>query len=373
MKVMVTGAFGFVGHTLTAALEALRDGKDTTRPGCVVTEVLACGRDTPAAELEACCARADILFHLEGANRPKDPAEFMAVNRDRFAHILCMLRRRTIPCTVVLASSVRAGREGDPYGASKEAAEGLLAAYGRETGAKTLCYRLPNLFGKWCRPYYNSVVATFCHCHSRGLPMPVDNPDGALVLAHIDSVTEEFLRVLSGEERREITPLFSMTVGELAEIIGGFSLWPLPRLEPGSAEEKLFGVWLSHLPLERAVLELRPHRDSRGSFTELLRTHGGGQLSVNVTLPGAVRGRHWHHSKWEVFFPLCGRGRVRLRPKWGDTVTEIPLSGDEPSAVYILPGYVHSIVCDGDTPLTAAVWAGEFFDPRRPDTFFEEV
>lgn len=373
MRVLVTGAFGFLGRNLTAALEALRDGKDRTRPRCRVTEVMCCGRETPWAELEDFCRRADVLFHLEGVNRPEDPAEFMAVNRDRFGQILARLGGRDVPCTVVLASSVHAARGDSPYGASKRAAEELLAEYGARSGAKTLCYRLPNLFGKWCRPYYNSVAATFCHCGARGLPLPVDDPGAAMELAHVDDVVEEFLRVLTGEERGTVSPVFPVTVGALAETVGGFSLWPLPRLERGSLAEKLFGVWLSNLPPEAALRPLEPHRDGRGSFTELLRTHGGGQLSVNVTLPGAVRGQHWHHSKWEVFFVLSGRGRVRLRPKWGCEVTEFALSGEEPAAVYVLPGYVHSIVNDGDTPLIAAVWADGFFDPNRPDTYFEEV
>ncbi len=367
MTVLITGAAGFVGKNLSHTLNNMG------------VEVLVCTRDTAPEQLEDFCARAEFVFHLAGVNRPEDPAEYLRGNADFTAQLLEMLARHRNACPVLLASSVHAAGD-SPYGKSKAAAERLAFAHGQKTGAKILVYRLPNLFGKWSKPYYNSVVATFCHNIARRIPVSIDDPARELELAYIDDVVAEFTAALVGGEHRAgdfctVPVTHRVTVGEIATLLAHFrDSAALPSMEPGSFEKKLFSTYLSYLPEESIATPLLPHADSRGSFTELLRTENSGQFSVNITRPGVTRGNHWHHSKWEIFLVVAGESCIRQRKLGTDTVITTHVRGEEPQAVRILPGYVHSITnLSSHQDLVTLIWANEPFDPADPDTFYQEV
>lgn len=399
MRVLVTGSAGFVGRNLVESLKNIRDGKDRTRGGLSVSEVMEFDRGTPPDLLGEYCARADFVFNLAGVNRPDDPAEFMAGNFGFASQLLDALEARGNACPVMLASSVQAtlvGRyAGSAYGESKLAGEQLFFNYAQRTGARVLVYRFPNLFGKWCRPNYNSAVATFCHNIARDLPVTVTDPAIELELVYIDDLVDEMLGTLAGAEHRcnydgaELAPAadgdfcyvpesHKVSLGEVVSLLESFAQQPrtliMPSIPQGSFAKKLYSTYLSYLPPEKVAFPLKMNVDERGSFTELLRTVDAGQFSVNVSKPGITKGQHWHHSKWEFFMVVHGQALIQMRAIGKDEVLEFRTSGDCIQAVHMLPGYTHNIINLSDTEdLVTLMWANESFDPAHPDTFFEEV
>ena len=382
MKLLITGAHGFVGRNLVETLKTVRDGKDRTRGLPTDLDILECTRQTTAGELDVFCSEADFVFHLAGVNRPQREEEFLEGNRDFTGELLSALEHHGNTCPVLLASSIQAERD-NPYGRSKRAGEELVLAHGDRTGAKVLIYRLPNLFGKWCRPNYNSVVATFCHNIARDLPITVNDPAAALTLSYIDDVVDEFLRALQGMEFREdgyctIPERHQVALGRMVELLRQFHDQPrtlmLPDIPAGSFEKKLYSTYLSYLPKEEVCFPLKMNCDQRGSFTELLKTANCGQFSVNISKPGITKGQHWHHSKWEFFIVVSGHALIQERQVGGDEILEFEVSGDKIEAVHMLPGCTHNIINLSDTQdLVTVMWANEPFDPAKPDTFFEEV
>lgn len=388
MNVLITGANGFVGRNLTQRLYALRDGRDRTRPALRIDEVLLYTRETAPETLAAYCRSADFVVHLAGVNRPQDPEEFTTGNTDLTRTLLAQLRQSGNRCPVLLASSIQAsltGRyAGSPYGQSKRAAEALLRAYSEQTGAQGLIYRFPNLFGKWCRPNYNSVVATFCHNIARDMPITVSDPATELELVYIDDLVDELLDAMEGHPHQADAGYFrvpvshAVTLGEIVRLLRSFHDQPqtllLPQIPDGSFAKKLYSTYLSYLPPEKVAFPLKMNVDARGSFTELLKTDACGQVSVNITKPGVTKGRHWHNSKWEFFIVVAGRGLIRERRIGSDEVIEFAVSGERIEAVQMLPGYTHDIINLSDTEdLVTVMWANERFDPEHPDTYFEEV
>lgn len=388
MNVLITGANGFVGRNLTQRLYALRDGRDRTRPALRIDEVLLYTRESAPETLAAYCRSADFVVHLAGVNRPQDPEEFTTGNTDLTRTLLAQLRQSGNRCPVLLASSIQAsltGRyAGSPYGHSKRAAEALLRAYSEQTGAQGLIYRFPNLFGKWCRPNYNSVVATFCHNIARDMPITVSDPAAELELVYIDDLVDELLDAMEGHPHRADAGYFRVpvshpvTLGEIVRLLRSFHDQPqtllLPQIPDGSFAKKLYSTYLSYLPPEKVAFPLKMNVDARGSFTELLKTDACGQVSVNITKPGVTKGQHWHNSKWEFFIVVAGRGLIRERRIGSDEVIEFAVSGEHIEAVHMLPGYTHDIINLSDTEdLVTVMWANERFDPEHPDTYFEEV
>ncbi|MBQ4037608.1 MAG: capsular polysaccharide biosynthesis protein CapF [Clostridia bacterium] len=399
MNVLITGAKGFVGKNLTEALKNLRDGKDRTRPTLSVEEIYLYDLDSTPEELDEYCRKADFVFHMAGVNRPKDPAEFMQGNFGFSSTLLDTLKKHGNTCPVLLSSSIQAslvGRyaEGE-YGKSKKAGEELFFSYGKESGAKVLVYRFPNLFGKWCRPNYNSVIATFCHNLAHDLPIQVNDPSVELELLYIDDLVEEMLLALEGREHRcrfegataipceegafcAAPVTHRVTLGRIVELLKSFCDQPqslmMPAIPAGSFEKKLYSTFLSYLPAEKAVFDLKMNEDARGSFTELLKTSSHGQFSVNVSRPGITKGQHWHHTKWEFFIVVSGKALIQQRRIGSDEVLEFRVSGEKIRAVHMLPGFTHNIINLSDTEdLVTLMWANEPFDPNHPDTFFEEV
>ena len=388
MNVLITGANGFVGRNLTQRLYALRDGRDRTRPALRIDEVLLYTRETAPETLAAYCRSADFVVHLAGVNRPQDPEEFTTGNTDLTRTLLAQLRQSGNRCPVLLASSIQAsltGRyAGSPYGQSKRAAEALLRAYSEQTGALGLIYRFPNLFGKWCRPNYNSVVATFCHNIARDMPITVSDPAAELELVYIDDLVDELLDAMEGHPHRADAGYFrvpvshAVTLGEIVRLLRSFHDQPqtllLPQIPDGSFAKKLYSTYLSYLPPEKVAFPMKMNVDERGSFTELLKTASCGQVSVNITKPGVTKGQHWHNSKWEFFIVVAGHGLIRERRIGSDEVIEFAVSGERIEAVHMLPGYTHDIINLSDTEdLVTVMWANERFDPEHPDTYFEEV
>ena len=388
MNVLITGANGFVGKNLTQRLFTIQDGRDRTRPGLSIGEVLLCTRETLLETLTDYCQKADFVVHLAGVNRPKDPEEFVAGNADFTRTLLEMLRKSGNRCPVLLASSIQAsltGRyAGSPYGQSKKAAEELLFAHAWETGAQALAYRLPNLFGKWCRPNYNSAVATFCHNIARDLPITVSDPAVELELVYVDDLVEEILNAMEGHPHRMEGAYCSVpvshheTLGEIVRLLRTFHHQPqtllLPEIPAGSFAKKLYSTYLSYLPPEKTAFPLKMNVDQRGSFTELLKTENCGQVSVNISKPGITKGQHWHNSKWEFFMVVAGHGLIQQRRIGSHEKIEFEVSGDRIQAVHMLPGYTHNIINLSETEnLVTVMWANEPFDPQHPDTYFEEV
>lgn len=398
MNVLITGAAGFVGRNLTEALRAIADGRDRTHPGLSIGELFLYDVDTDPALLDGFCERADFVIHLAGVNRPQDPADFMAGNRDFTSTLLDALRRAGNPCPIAVSSSIQAtlvGRYDGEYGRSKRAGEELVFAYGEQTGASVLVYRFPNLFGKWCRPNYNSAVATFCHNVARDLPVTVTDPAIELELLYIDDLVDELLLALEGRPHRcefdgirtvlcpdgrycAVPVSHRVTLGEIVRLLEAFRDQPrsllLPMIPCGSFAKKLYSTYLSYLPPEKVAFPLKKNVDARGSFTELLRTEGCGQFSVNVSKPGITKGQHWHHTKWEFFIVVSGHGLIEERRIGSEEVLSFEVSGDEPTAIHMLPGYTHNIKNLSDTEdLVTLMWANECFDPEKPDTFFEVV
>lgn len=388
MHVLITGANGFVGKNLTQRLFAIRDCMDKTRPDLQINEIFLCTRETSPEALADFCARADFVVHLAGVNRPRNAEEFAAGNTGFTRMLLELLRKNGNRCPVLLASSIQAsltGRyAGSAYGQSKKAAEELLLSYSRETGADGLIYRLPNLFGKWCRPNYNSVVATFCHNIARELPITVSDPAAELELVYIDDLVDELLNAMEGNPHRTEGAYWQRSCQSFCNAGRDHPAAPrIPRPAAdaaaagnsgGSFAKKLYSTYLSDLPREKIAFPLEMHTDERGSFTELLKTASCGQISVNITKPGVTKGQHWHNSKWEFFMVVAGHGLIQERRIGSDEKIEFEVSGDQIQAVHMLPGYTHNIINLSETEsLVTVMWANELFDPSRPDTYFEEV
>lgn len=398
MKILVTGAKGFVGKNLCAQLNNIREGK-ARNYGVKVDEVWEYDLDTDPALLDRWCGEADFVFNLAGVNRPKDQREFMEGNFGFASQLLETLKRKGNCCPVMLSSSIQATLEGryagSEYGRSKLAGEELFFGYGRETGAKVLVYRFPNLFGKWCRPNYNSAVATFCNNIANDLPIQVNGPKVELELLYIDDLVEEMIAALEGREHRcefegvttvlredgrycAVPLTHRATLGEIVELLYAFKAQPrtlaIPPIAEGSFAKKLYSTYLSYLPADKVKAEMKMNVDHRGSFTELFKTAAGGQVSVNISRPGITKGEHWHNSKWEIFVVVSGHGLIQLRREGSDEVTEYAVSGDKIEAVYALPGYTHNIINTSETEnLVTVIWVNEPFDPTHPDTYFDPV
>ena len=399
MNILITGAAGFVGKNLTAALECLRDGKDRTRPGLAIGEIYRYDMDSPAALLEEACQKADFVFNLAGVNRPQNQEEFMQGNFGFASTLLDTLKKYKNTCPVMLSSSIQAtlvGRYANgEYGKSKKAGEELFFRYAEETGAKVLVYRFPNLFGKWCRPNYNSAVATFCHNYAHDLPITVNDASVELELLYIDDLVAEMLDALEGKEHHcefdglntVLTPDGSYcaapvshraTLGEIVALLDRFKAQPqtlvMPEIPKGSFAKKLYSTYLSYLPKEKAAFPLKMNVDARGSFTELLKTESCGQFSVNISKPGVAKGQHWHHTKWEFFIVVSGHGLIQQRKLGTEDVLNFEVSGEKIEAVHMLPGYTHNIINLSETEdLVTLMWANECFNPGKPDTFYEVV
>lgn len=398
MNILITGAKGFVGKNLTEALKNLRDNKDRTRPSLKIDHIYEYDLDTPKEKLDEYCEKADFVFHLAGVNRPQDPAEFMAGNFGFSSELLAALKRHHSTCPVMLSSSIQAtliGRYDGDYGRSKKAGEELLFSYAAETGAKVLVYRFPNLFGKWCRPNYNSAVATFCHNIANDLPIRVNDRSTQLELLYIDDLVQEMLDALEEKEHRcefdGLAPVpaedgrycyvpvtHKETLGEIVDLLEQFRAQPetlvLPEIPAGSFAKKLYSTYLSYLPKDKTAFPLKMNVDARGSFTELLKTEKCGQFSVNISGPGITKGEHWHNSKWEFFIVVSGHGLIQERRIGSNEVWEFEVSGEKIEAVHMLPGFTHNIINLSDTePLVTLMWANEQFDPAHPDTYGEKV
>ncbi len=397
MKILVTGAKGFVGRNLCESLKNIKDGKDRTTP-IVIDEVFEYDVDSKKEDLDRFCKEADFVFNLAGVNRPKTQEEFMQGNFGFAGELLKMLKKHGNKCPVMLSSSVQAtliGRYDGEYGRSKKAGEELFFEYSKETGAKVLIYRFPNLFGKWCRHNYNSAVATFCNAVANDLPFTVNDRNAEIELLYIDDLIDEMKAALQGIEHRaeyeELTPVpkndgkycyvpvtHKVTLGEIVDALEEFKKQPetlvIPEIPNGSFEKKLYSTYLSYLPKEKVIVPLRTNADERGSFTELIKTLNCGQVSVNVSKPGKLKGQHWHNTKWEFFIVVKGNALIRERKIGTNEVMEFKVSGERIEAVHMLPGYTHSILNLSDTEdLITIMWANELFDNNKPDTFFEKV
>ena len=399
MNILITGAAGFVGKNLAATLEAIRDGKDRTHPGLEIGTLYLYDIDSPASLLEEACERTDFVFNLAGVNRPQNNEEFMAGNFGFASTLLDTLKKYHNTCPVMLSSSIQAtlvGRYANgEYGKSKKAGEELFFSYAAETGAKVLVYRFPNLFGKWCRPNYNSVIATFCNNIANDLPITVNDPSVELELLYIDDLVDEMIAALEGEEHHcefdgvntvlcedghycAAPMTHHMTLGEIVALLDSFKKQPetltMPEIPYNSFDKKLYSTYLSYLPREKIAFPLRMNKDARGSFTELLKTEKCGQFSVNISKPGITKGQHWHHTKWEFFIVVSGKGLIQMRKIGTDEVLNFEVSGERIEAVHMLPGYTHNIINLSETEdLVTLMWANECFDPKKPDTFFETV
>ena len=398
MKILITGAKGFVGKNLVENLKNIQEGKNRTRD-LVIDSIFEYDIDSTKEELEQYCRECDFVFNLAGVNRPKNEEEFMKGNFGFASDLLDTLKKYENTCPVMLSSSIQAtliGRYGtSDYGRSKLAGEELFFAYGMETGAKVLVYRFPNLFGKWCRPNYNSAVATFCNNMANDLPIQVNDPSTELELLYIDDLVEEMLDALEGKEHHcefdgldtidtedgrycYVPVTHKATLGEIVSLLESFKSQPntllMPSIPDGSFAKKLYSTYLSYLPEEKVSFDLKMNRDERGSFTELLKTSDHGQFSVNISKPGITKGQHWHNSKWEFFIVVSGHALIQERKIGTDEVIEFEVSGEKIQAVHMLPGYTHNIINLSDTQdLVTVMWANESFDPKHPDTFFEKV
>lgn len=399
MKILVTGAKGFVGRNLCAQLRNIQDGKANCYGDVVVESVYEYDIDSTAAELDAYCRDCDFVFNLAGVNRPKTQEEFMQGNFGFASLLLDTLRKYHNTCPVMISSSVQAtlaGRFGNSeYGRSKKAGEELMFSYAEETGAKVLVYRFPNLFGKWCRPNYNSAIATFCHNIAHDLPIQVNDRSVEMELLYIDDLVDEMIGALRGEEHRcefdgvDTVPTVEgrycycpvthkVTLGEIVDMIYAFASQPktltIPEIPSGSLAKKLYSTYLSYLPKEKVSFPLKMNVDNRGSFTELVHTLNSGQVSINISKPGITKGQHWHNTKWEFFIVVSGHGLIQERRIGSDEVMEFEVSGDKIECIHMLPGYTHNIINLSDTQdLVTVMYCNEIFDPSHPDTYFETV
>ena len=397
MNILVTGAKGFVGKNLCAALKNIRDGKDKTR-SLKIDEIFEYDIDTEKSLLDGFCKNSDFVFNLAGVNRPKETAEFMQGNFGFASELLDMLKKHNNKCPVMLSSSIQAtliGRYDSDYGRSKKAGEDLFFKYSEETGAKVLVYRFPNLFGKWCRPNYNSAVATFCNNTANDLPITVNDRNTMLELLYIDDLVAEMLDALENNEHHcefdgintvitesgkycAVPTTHKVTLGEIVDLLERFKNQPktllMPEIPSNSFAKKLYSTYLSYLPKSKVSFPLKMNIDERGSFTELLKTANCGQFSVNISKPGITKGQHWHNSKWEFFIVVSGHGLIEERKIGSDEVLRFEVTGEKIEAIHMLPGYTHNIINLSDTEdLVTLMWANEQFDPSHPDTYFEKV
>lgn len=399
MRILVTGAKGFVGKNLCATLYNIRDGKDRTRPDLKIEEVFEFDIDTATALLDEYCQKADFVFNLAGVNRPKETPEFMEGNFGFASTLLDTLKKYKNTCPVMLSSSQQAsltGRFGNSeYGRSKKAGEDLFLQYGIENDVEVHVYRFPNLFGKWCRPNYNSAVATFCNNIANDLPIQVNDPAVELELLYIDDLVAEMLDALEGKEHRcefdglDVVPkadghycyapiTHKVTLGRIVELLHEFAEQPktlmIPEIPFNSFEKKLYSTYLSYLPKEKVAFPLKMNADDRGSFTELVHTLNCGQVSINISKPGITKGQHWHNTKWEFFIVVAGHGLIQERKIGTDEVIEFEVNGDNIQCIHMLPGYTHNIINLSETEnLVTVMYCNEIFDPNNPDTFFEKV
>lgn len=399
MKILVTGAKGFVGKNLCAQLNTIKDGKDKRFPALSIEAVYEYDIDNTVEELDAWCKDCDFVFNLAGVNRPKDQSEFMTGNFGFASTLLDTLKKHGNKCPVMLSSSQQAsltGRFGNSeYGRSKKAGEDLFLQSGAETGARMLVYRFPNLFGKWCRPNYNSAVATFCNAFANDLPYTVNDPSVELELLYIDDLVDEMIAGLQDKEHKcefdglDVLPsaegrycycpvTHKVTLGEIVEYLKSFAAQPstlmIPEIPAGSFAKKLYSTYLSYLPADKVAFPLKMNVDDRGSFTELVHTLNAGQVSINISKPGITKGQHWHNTKWEFFIVVAGHGLIQERKLGSDEVIEFEVSGDNIQCIHMLPGYTHNIINLSDTEnLVTVMYCNEIFDPNRPDTFFEKV
>lgn len=399
MNILVTGAKGFVGKNLCATLYNIKEGKDRTRPDLKIDEIFEYDIDLTSEDLDEWCQKADFVFNLAGVNRPKETSEFMEGNFGFASTLLDTLKKYGNTCPVMLSSSQQAsltGRFGNSeYGRSKKAGEDLFLKYQEETGAKVLVYRFPNLFGKWCRPNYNSAVATFCNNIANDLPIQVNDPSVELELLYIDDLVTEMLDALEGKEHRcefdglEVLPKIDgrycycpvthqVTLGKIVELINSFAEQPktlmIPEIPENSFAKKLYSTYLSYLPKEKVAFPLKMNVDERGSFTELIHTLNAGQVSINISKPGITKGQHWHNTKWEFFIVVAGHGLIQERKIGSDEVIEFEVSGDNIQCIHMLPGYTHNIINLSNTEnLVTVMYCNEIFNPNKPDTYFEKV
>lgn len=397
MNILVTGAKGFVGKNLCAALKNIRDGKDRTR-NIKIDEIFEYDIDTEKSLLDGFCENSDFVFNLAGVNRPKETAEFMQGNFGFASELLEALKKHNNKCPVMLSSSIQAtliGRYDSDYGRSKKAGEDLFFKYSEETGAKVLVYRFPNLFGKWCRPNYNSAVATFCNNTANDLPITVNDRNTELELLYIDDLVAEMLDALENNEHHcefdgintvitesgkycAVPTTHKVTLGEIVDLLEQFKNQPktllMPEIPNNSFAKKLYSTYLSYLPGSKVSFPLKMNIDERGSFTELLKTANCGQFSVNISKPGITKGQHWHNSKWEFFIVVSGHGLIEERKIGSDEVLRFEVTGEKIEAIHMLPGYTHNIINLSNTEdLVTLMWANEQFDPSHPDTYFEKV
>ncbi len=398
MNVLVTGAKGFVGKNLCQALYNLRDGKDKTRPNLKIDEIFEYDRESTQSDLESFCQKSHFVFNLAGVTRPQNEEEFMNGNFGFASNLLDALKKYGNKCPIMLASSIQAtliGRYDNEYGRSKKAGEDLFFEYSLETGAKIYIYRFPNLFGKWSKPNYNSVVATFCNNVANDLPITISDRANLLELLYIDDLVAEMLNLLEGggnacefdgvdtvftEDGRfyAVPTTHKVTLGEIVDLLDTFKAQPttlvMPEIAYDSFAKKLYSTYLSYLPKEKVAFDLTTNIDERGTFTELLKTQNCGQFSVNVSKPGITKGEHWHNTKWEFFIVVSGKGLIQQRKIGSDEVLEFYVSGEKLQAVHMLPGYTHNIINLSDSEnLVTLMWANEIFDKNKPDTFYEKV
>ena len=397
MRILVTGAKGFVGKNLCEALKNIRDNKDRTR-SIKIDEIFEYDIDTEKSLLDGFCEKADFVFNLAGVNRPKDSSEFIEGNFGFASELLDMLKKHNNKCPVMLSSSIQAtliGRYDSDYGRSKKMGEKLFFKYSEETGAKVLVYRFPNLFGKWCRPNYNSAVATFCNNTANDLEITVNDRNTELELLYIDDLVAEMLDAIEAKEHHcefdgintvitengkycAVPTTHKVTLGEIADLLEQFKNQPktllMPEIPNNSFAKKLYSTYLSYLPGSKVSFPLKMNIDERGSFTELLKTENCGQFSVNISKPGITKGQHWHNSKWEFFIVVSGHGLIEERKIGSDEVLRFEVTGEKTEAIHMLPGYTHNIINLSDTEdLVTLMWANEQFDPSHPDTYFEKV
>ncbi len=399
MKILVTGAKGFVGKNLCAQLRNIKEGKARCYGNLTVSEVYEYDIDSTIEDLENYCHDCNFVFNLAGVNRPQNPEEFMQGNFGFASQLLETLKKHGNNCPVMLSSSAQAsltGRFGNSeYGRSKKAGEDLFLDYGKDAGAKVLIYRFPNLYGKWCRPNYNSAVATFCNNIANNLPIQVNDPSVELELLYIDDLVEEMVAALQGKEHHcefeglDVIPqadgrycycpvTHKATLGQIVDLLHQFEEMPhtlmIPEIPADSFAKRLYSTYLSYLPQDKAVFDLKMNKDDRGSFTELVHTLKCGQVSINISKPGVTKGQHWHNTKWEQFIVVSGHGLIQMRKEGTDEIREYEVSGENIQSVIMLPGYTHNIINLSDTEdLVTVMYCNEIFNPERPDTFFDPV